>query len=92
MDPEIQLTPHAILSINVSDDIPSPILQLLSFEKLIDSEDENARYRIVLSDGTHMQLSILPPKYIELLLSDTLKIGSVLSLIAYACRNVWNLR
>ncbi|XP_059076460.1 replication protein A 70 kDa DNA-binding subunit C-like [Cryptomeria japonica] len=92
MDPQIQLTPHAILSINAGDDVPSPILQLLSFKKLIDNEDDNARYRLVLSDGTHMQLSILPPKYSELLLSDTLKIGYVLSLIAYACRTVWNSR
>ncbi|XP_059070628.1 replication protein A 70 kDa DNA-binding subunit C-like [Cryptomeria japonica] len=92
MDPEIQLTPHAIVSINAGDDVPSPILQLLSFEKLIDNKDDNAWYRLVLSDGTHMQLSILPPKYSELLLSDTLKIGYVLSLIAYACRTVWNLR
>ncbi|XP_057837130.1 replication protein A 70 kDa DNA-binding subunit A-like [Cryptomeria japonica] len=90
--PKIQLTPHAILSINASDDVPSPVLQLLSFEKLIDSEDDNARYRLILSNGTHMQLLILPPKYSELLLSDTLKIGSVLSLTACACRTVWNSR
>ncbi|XP_057859849.2 replication protein A 70 kDa DNA-binding subunit C-like [Cryptomeria japonica] len=92
MQLEIQLTSHAILSINAGDDVPSPILQLLSFEKLTDNEDDSSRYRIVLSDDTHMQLSILPPKYSDLLLSDTLKIGYVLSLASYACRNVWNTR
>ncbi|GLJ17697.1 hypothetical protein SUGI_0308830 [Cryptomeria japonica] len=92
VQPQIQLTPHAILCINAGDDVPSPVLQLLSFEKLTAEEDDSARYRVVLSDATHMQLAILPPKYSDLLLSETLKIGSILSLTAYACRNIWNSR
>ncbi|XP_059077969.1 replication protein A 70 kDa DNA-binding subunit C-like [Cryptomeria japonica] len=92
MQPEIQLTSHEILSINARDDVPSPILQLLSFENLTDSEDVSSQYRIVLFDGTHMQLSILSPKYSDLLLSNTLKIGSMLSMASFACRNVWNTR
>ncbi|XP_057835838.1 replication protein A 70 kDa DNA-binding subunit A-like [Cryptomeria japonica] len=92
VQPQLQLTPHAILCINAGDDVPSPVLQLLSFEKLTAEEDDSARYRVVLSDATHMQLVILPPKYSDLLLSETLKIGSILSLTAYACRNIWNSR
>ncbi|XP_057837225.2 replication protein A 70 kDa DNA-binding subunit A-like [Cryptomeria japonica] len=92
VEQHLQLTPHALLCINARDDVPSPLLQLLSFEKLIDNENDNARYKVVLSDATHMQLAILPPKYSGLLLSETLKIGTILSLTAYACRNVWNSR
>ncbi|GLJ19844.1 hypothetical protein SUGI_0359610, partial [Cryptomeria japonica] len=90
VEQHLQLTPHALLCINAGDDVPSPLLQLLSFEKLIDDENDNARYKVVLSDATHTQLAILPPKYSGLLLSETLKIGTILSLTAYACRNVWN--
>ncbi|GLJ11206.1 hypothetical protein SUGI_0146540 [Cryptomeria japonica] len=92
VEPQLQLTPHALLCINVGDDVPTPVLQLLSFEKLTADENDSARYRVVLSDATHMQLAILPPKYSDLLLSETLKIGSILSLTAYACRNIWNSR
>lgn len=92
VEPQLQLTPHALLCINFGDDVPSPVLQLLSFEKLTDDENNNARYKVVLSDATHMQLVILPPKYSDLLLSETLKIGCILSLIAYSCRNIWNSR
>ncbi|XP_059076451.1 replication protein A 70 kDa DNA-binding subunit A-like [Cryptomeria japonica] len=60
--------------------------------KFADNENDNARYKVVLSDATHMQLAILPPKYSGLLLSETLKIGTILSLTAYASRNVWNSR
>ncbi|XP_057828007.2 replication protein A 70 kDa DNA-binding subunit C-like [Cryptomeria japonica] len=64
VQPQLQLTPHAILCINAGDDVPSLVLQLLSFEKLTAEEDDSARYRVVLSDATHMQLAILPPKTI----------------------------
>lgn len=77
---------------NVGDDIPSPLLQLLSFEKMAGDPDDNDRYKIVLSDGTYMQLAILPPKYADLLHAETLKIGSLLLLTNYACRYVWNTR
>ncbi|XP_059076976.1 replication protein A 70 kDa DNA-binding subunit A-like [Cryptomeria japonica] len=60
--------------------------------KFADDENDNARYKVVLSDAMHMQLAILPPKYSGLLLSETLKIGTILSLTTYACRNVWNSR
>ncbi|XP_059076465.1 replication protein A 70 kDa DNA-binding subunit A-like [Cryptomeria japonica] len=54
--------------------------------------NDNDRYKIVLSDGTHMQLAILSPKYADLLHAEMLKIGSVLLLTNYACRYVWNTR
>ncbi|XP_059067580.1 replication protein A 70 kDa DNA-binding subunit A-like [Cryptomeria japonica] len=92
VEPHLQLTPHVLLCINIGDDVPSPLLQLLSFEKLTDDENDNAQYKVVLSDATHMQLAILPPKYSDLLISKTLKIGTILSLTAYACRNIWNSR
>ncbi|GLJ06498.1 hypothetical protein SUGI_0040460 [Cryptomeria japonica] len=92
LEPHLQLTPHALLCINARDDVPSPVLQLLSFEKLTDDENDNARYKVVLSYATHMQLVILPPKYSDLLLSETLKIGTILLLTAYACINIWNSR
>ncbi|XP_057840064.1 replication protein A 70 kDa DNA-binding subunit A-like [Cryptomeria japonica] len=77
---------------NAGDGIPSPLLQLLSFEKMVGDPNDNDRYKIVLSDGTYMQVAILPPKYVDLLHAETLKIGSILLLKNYACRYVWNTR
>ncbi|XP_057813577.1 replication protein A 70 kDa DNA-binding subunit A-like [Cryptomeria japonica] len=54
--------------------------------------DDNDIYKIVLSDGTYMQLTILPPKYVDLLHAETLKIGSLLLLTNYACRYIWSTR
>ncbi|XP_059070286.1 replication protein A 70 kDa DNA-binding subunit A-like [Cryptomeria japonica] len=77
LNDHIELTLYAIRSINVGDDIPSPLLYLLSFEKMAGDLDDNDRYKIVLSDGMYMQLAILPPKYADLLHAETLKIGSI---------------
>ncbi|XP_059075379.1 replication protein A 70 kDa DNA-binding subunit A-like [Cryptomeria japonica] len=77
---------------NAGDDIPSPLLQLLSFEKMFGDPNDNDRYKIILSDGMYMQIAILPPKYADLLHAETLKIGSILLLTNYACRYVWNTR
>ncbi|GLJ44105.1 hypothetical protein SUGI_0919760 [Cryptomeria japonica] len=92
LDEKLEFTPYAIQSINVGDDVPSALLRLLSFEKMATDPDENERYKIVLSDGTYMQLAILPPKFTNLLHTETLKIGSILLLTNYTCRYVWNTR
>ncbi|XP_057836362.2 replication protein A 70 kDa DNA-binding subunit A-like [Cryptomeria japonica] len=59
---------------------------------MTNDQDQNKRYKVVLSDGTYMQLAILPTRYTELLHSETLKIGFVLLLATYACRYVWSTR
>ncbi|GLJ17605.1 hypothetical protein SUGI_0306560 [Cryptomeria japonica] len=88
----LELTPYAIRSIHAGDDIPPPLLQLLSFEKIIGDPNDNDRYKLVLSDGTCMQVAILPTKYADLLHAEMLKIGSILLLTKYTCRYVWNTR
>ncbi|GLJ10045.1 hypothetical protein SUGI_0120810 [Cryptomeria japonica] len=92
LDQQFELTPYAIRYINAGDDVPSALLQRLSFERMAGDEIENERYKIVLSDGKYMQLAILPPKYVELLHTESLKIGFELLLMNYACRYVWNTR
>ncbi|GLJ15553.1 hypothetical protein SUGI_0255490 [Cryptomeria japonica] len=90
MQPE--LTAHAIHSINAGDEFSSLVFQLLSFIKLHVDQDEDECYRVVLSDGTHMQLGIIPPKYRELFNSNTLKVGLIVSLTSFVCRSVCALR
>ncbi|XP_057856714.2 replication protein A 70 kDa DNA-binding subunit A-like [Cryptomeria japonica] len=70
----LELTPYAIRSINAGDDIPPPLLQLLSFEKIIGDPNDNDRYKLVLSDGTYMQVAILPTKAIIVFTLDVKKI------------------
>ncbi|XP_059078056.1 replication protein A 70 kDa DNA-binding subunit E-like [Cryptomeria japonica] len=60
-------TPFAIKSINVGDDLPSTLLQVLSFQKMQNNTDDTDRHKLVLSDGTYMQLAILPSKFIVIL-------------------------
>ncbi|GLJ43616.1 hypothetical protein SUGI_0907900, partial [Cryptomeria japonica] len=85
-------TPFAIQSINVGDKLPSALLQVLSFKKMQGNKDDTNRYKLVLSDGTYMQLAILPYKYATLIDSDALKIGLIVLLSTYTCRYVWNTR
>ncbi|GLJ21547.1 hypothetical protein SUGI_0399320 [Cryptomeria japonica] len=56
------------------------------------AKDDTNRYKLVLSDGTYMQLAILPSKYADLIDSDSLKIGYIVLLTSYTCRYVWNTR
>ncbi|XP_059076610.1 replication protein A 70 kDa DNA-binding subunit A-like [Cryptomeria japonica] len=70
-------TPFAIQSINAGDDLPSALLQVLSFQKMQNNTDDTNRHKLVLSDGKYMQLGILPSKYATLIDSDILKIGTI---------------
>ncbi|XP_059070791.1 replication protein A 70 kDa DNA-binding subunit A-like [Cryptomeria japonica] len=85
-------TPFAIQFINVGDDLPSALLQVLSFQKMQNNRDDTDRHKLVLSDGTYMQLAILPSKYAILIDSDILKIGTIVQLSSYTCRYIWNTR
>ncbi|XP_059076359.1 replication protein A 70 kDa DNA-binding subunit E-like [Cryptomeria japonica] len=49
-------TPFAIQSVNAGDDLPSALLQVLSFQKMQNNKDDSDRHKLVLSDGTYMQL------------------------------------
>ena len=80
------LTTNVIQSINIGDLISNPILQILSFKRIIVFEDDKDRYKIVLSDGDHMQSAILPEKLNDLFFSNTLKIQSVVALTNYISR------
>ena len=77
------LTTNAIRSMNIGDLVSNPILQILSFKRIILFEDDKDRYKILLSDGDHMQLAILPEKLNDLFFSNTLKIQSVVALTNY---------
>ncbi|XP_059068707.1 replication protein A 70 kDa DNA-binding subunit E-like [Cryptomeria japonica] len=85
-------TPFAIQSINAGDDLPSALLQVLSFQKMQNTTDDTDRHKLVLSDGKYMQLAILPSKYATLIDSDILKIGTIIQLSSYTCRYIWNTR
>ncbi|XP_059076690.1 replication protein A 70 kDa DNA-binding subunit A-like [Cryptomeria japonica] len=52
-------TPFAIQSINAGDDLPSALLQVLSFQKMQNNKDDTDRHKLVLSDGTYMTIVIL---------------------------------
>ena len=80
------LTTNAIRSINIGEYVTTPVLQMLSFKKITTIEDEMDRYKIVLSDGSYMQLAMLPQKCNDLLFSDKLKIKSIISLKKYVFR------
>ncbi|XP_057858100.2 replication protein A 70 kDa DNA-binding subunit C-like [Cryptomeria japonica] len=85
-------TPFAIQSINARDDLPSTLLQVLSFQKMQNNTDDTDRHKLVLSDGKYMQLAILPSKYATLIDSDILKIGTIVQLSSYTCQYIWNTR
>ncbi|XP_059066516.1 replication protein A 70 kDa DNA-binding subunit C-like [Cryptomeria japonica] len=85
-------SPFAIQSINAGDDLPSTLLQVLSFQKMQNNTDDTDRHKLVLSDGKYIQLAILPSKYATLIDSDILKIGTIVQLSSYTCRYIWNTR
>ncbi|XP_059078003.1 replication protein A 70 kDa DNA-binding subunit A-like [Cryptomeria japonica] len=85
-------TPFAIQSINAGDDLPSALLQVLSFQKMQNNTDDTDKHKLVLSDGKYMQLAILPSKYATLIDSDILKIGTIIQLSSYTYRYIWNTR
>ncbi|GLJ37694.1 hypothetical protein SUGI_0765680 [Cryptomeria japonica] len=85
-------TPFSIQSINAGDDLPSTLIQVLSFQKMQNNTDDTDRHKLVLSDGTYMQLEILPSKYTILIDSDILKIGTIIQLSSYTCGYIWNTR
>ncbi|GLJ50366.1 hypothetical protein SUGI_1073250 [Cryptomeria japonica] len=89
---EYASTPFAIQSINARDDLPLALLQVLSFQKMLNNTDDTDRHKLVLSNGTYMQLTILPSKYATLTDSDILKIGTIVQLSSYTCRYIWNTR
>ncbi|XP_059068710.1 replication protein A 70 kDa DNA-binding subunit A-like [Cryptomeria japonica] len=84
--------PFVIQSINAGDDLPSALLQVLSFQKMQNNTDDTNRHKLVLSDGTYMQLAILPSKYATLIDSDIVKMGTIVQLSSYTCRYIWNTR
>ncbi|XP_057872234.2 replication protein A 70 kDa DNA-binding subunit C-like [Cryptomeria japonica] len=85
-------TPFAIQSINAGDDLPSALLQVLLFQKMQNNIDDTDRHKLLLSDGTYMQLAILRSKYATLIDSDILRIGTIVQLSSYTCQYIWNTR
>ncbi|XP_059078142.1 replication protein A 70 kDa DNA-binding subunit A-like [Cryptomeria japonica] len=52
-------TPFVIQSINAGDDLPSALLQVLSFQKMQNNTDDTDRHKLVLFDGKYMTIVIL---------------------------------
>ncbi|XP_059067757.1 replication protein A 70 kDa DNA-binding subunit A-like [Cryptomeria japonica] len=51
--------PFVIQSINAGDDLPSTLLQVLSFQKMQNNTDDTDRHKLVLSEGTYMQTIVI---------------------------------
>jgi replication factor A1 len=71
-----------------------PVLQVADAPRLISSSCAGAapRYRVVLSDGAHLQRGLLAAPLNGLVADGALRRGSVVRLLDYVCTRVQNQR
>ncbi|GAB2296114.1 hypothetical protein Dimus_030248 [Dionaea muscipula] len=85
---QLSLTEGAIERINNGDNDLRPFLQVTDI-RLVPSTNQNAsspeRFRMLLSDGTQSQQSMLATQRNELIKSGRLQTGSIVQLVHYVC-------
>ncbi|CAN8231383.1 unnamed protein product [Cochlearia groenlandica] len=71
-----------------------PILQVMELKLVKTAQQEPAkeRYRILLSDGTHLQQGMLGTVYNELVRTRVLQAGSIVRLTKFLCNEIQNKR
>ncbi|GFP81509.1 replication protein a 70 kDa DNA-binding subunit c [Phtheirospermum japonicum] len=91
----IKLTDGAILMLS-SGEIPGtefkPVLQIAEIRLVNTSNQNNERYRILISDGVWMQQGMLATQHNELVRSEKLQKGSIVQLTQFVCNLIQNRR
>ncbi|KAH9290005.1 hypothetical protein KI387_034122, partial [Taxus chinensis] len=84
------LTANAISALYNGDVDLKPAVQVLDIKQIGTTNNMQERYRMVLSDGTHMQQAMLATQLNEYVKSGQIQKGSVVQLIEYICNCVQN--
>ncbi|RLN00544.1 replication protein A 70 kDa DNA-binding subunit C-like [Panicum miliaceum] len=69
-----------------------PVLQVADAPRLVGSSAAAAKYRIVLSDGAHLQRGVLATSLNHLVADGALRRGSVVRVLDYVCSCIQNQR
>ncbi|XP_031483992.1 replication protein A 70 kDa DNA-binding subunit A-like [Nymphaea colorata] len=85
----VNLTRDAIAMVSEGKQDIKPVLQVYDI-KLVMSQAANDRYRLLLSDGTHMQQSMLASQLNHYVKSGQLQKGSIVQMIEYICNTIQN--
>eukprot|EP01018_Ginkgo_biloba_P018078 Gb_20429 [translate_table: standard] len=84
------LTANAIIALNNGDVDLRPVVQVLEIKQIATAQSKQERYRMVLSDGSHLQQAMLATQLNELVRAGQLQKGSVVQLTEYICNTVQN--
>ncbi|CAM6044043.1 unnamed protein product [Sphagnum compactum] len=82
------LTENAIVALNIGDVDLRPILQVMDVRQIGSPQSTQERYRLVLSDGVHLQQAMLATQLNEKV-KKAVK-GSMVQLLEYICNTVQN--
>ncbi|CAK9872331.1 unnamed protein product [Sphagnum jensenii] len=82
------LTENSIVALNNGDVDLRPILQVLDVRQIGNPQSTQKRYRLVLSDGVHLQQAMLATQLNEKV-KKAVK-GSMVQLLEYICNTVQN--
>ncbi|CAN6461322.1 unnamed protein product [Victoria cruziana] len=83
----VNLTRDAIAMVSEGKQDIKPVLQVYDINLVMSQAD---RYRLLLSDGTHMQQSMLVSQLNHYVKSGQLQKGSIVQMIEYTCNTIQN--
>ncbi|KAL3613777.1 hypothetical protein CASFOL_041851 [Castilleja foliolosa] len=91
--PPINLTEGAIMMLSSGDGTDlKPVVQIAEIRLVNTSNQNNERYRVLISDGVFMQQGMLATQHNDLVRSEKLQKGSVIQLKQFVCNLIQNRR
>ncbi|KAG0598564.1 hypothetical protein M758_12G084200 [Ceratodon purpureus] len=86
----LMLTSNAIVALNNGDVELRPVLQIVDIRQIGNAQTTTERFRLVLSDGVHLQQAMLATQLNEKVKNNLAVKGSIVQLLEYICNTVQN--
>lgn len=86
----MMLTSNAIVALNNGDVELRPVLQIVDIRQIGNAQTTTERFRLVLSDGVHLQQAMLATQLNEKVKNNLAVKGSIVQLLEYICNTVQN--
>lgn len=86
----VNLTKDAIAMVSNGDADLKPVLQVADIRLVNTVQNTAERYRMLLSDGTHLQQAMLATQMNHFIKSGRLQKGSIVQLIEFICNVIQN--